>query len=321
MENKKLSIGISTSISRFTSARSSEKKIDSILKEEVLNAVEFGLLNCVIGKMNIPGTIPYPSEKQISRIKERLTPDKYYLSVHGPYRISATSDDPKKLRYSKSNLSASLKVADLLEAKHLTFHAGSFKKDRYDTSRVKGILREWEEWRQEKGFKAKLAPEVGGKYNSFADFFTLVELVGSIDNMLFTWDISHDFARGGKIMTEGGVLRRLERLDETLELNEKNRLPVHFSGMEVGKKGEKNHTLLDRGAGVPWKLVFSVLREQNYLSKLNLICESKVPKGKEKILKGNAISDAMRVYEFLKSGEVVRVYKGKPNMLDYYFSK
>ncbi|MHA1972463.1 MAG: TIM barrel protein [Candidatus Hodarchaeales archaeon] len=321
MKDNKISLGISTSISRFTSVKSSNKKVDSILKQKFLNAIEFGLLNCVIGRMNIPGTIPYPSDNQIAKIRERLPPDKYYLSVHGPYRISATSDDPKKLRYSKSNLSASLKVADLLGARHLTFHAGSFKKDRYDTSRVEGILREWEEWRKEKNFKAKLAPEVGGKYKSFADFFTLADMAGSIDGMLFTWDISHDFARGGKITSETGVLSRLEKLDECLELNEKNRLPVHFSGMEVGKKGEKNHTLLDHGTGVPWKLVFSVLREQNYLSKLNLICESKVPKEKVKVLKGDAISDALRVYKFLQSGEVVKIYKGKPGMLDYYFSK
>jgi hypothetical protein len=93
---------------------------------------------------------------------------------------------------------------------------------------------------------------------------------------------------------------------------------MHFSGMVVGKAGEKHHTLLDHGTGVPWKLVLSVLKEQDYLRKVNLICESKVPKD-EKIL-GDSISDVTRVREFLESDELVKTYKGKPGYLDYYFN-
>jgi endonuclease IV len=313
----KLSLGVSVGISRFLSV--DKMTIFDKIIHEGLNAVEIGLLNCSIGvTRNIPGTAPYPTEKQINSIKEILSPKKFHLSIHGPYRISATSMDEKTLKFSKSNLSATLKVANWLEARHVTFHGGSFKK-KHNNDHVRRVLMEWEEWRQEKGYNAKLAPEVGGKYNSFSDFFTLVGVVASIDNCLITWDISHDFARGGKVTTEEGILKRLELLDQSFQLNEESRLPIHFSGMVVGKAGERYHTLLDHGTGVPWQLIFSILKEQDFLRKISLICESKVPKG-DKILKGNAITDALRLRDFLESDQIVKTYKGKPGHLDYYFS-
>jgi deoxyribonuclease-4 len=312
-----LSIGVSMGISRFVSQDRTETKLDQI-KSANLNSIEFGLLSCTIGKSMIPGTTPYPSEKQCSTISELFPSAQFYTSVHGPYRITATSEEESKLRFSKANLSATLKVADWLNSSHVTFHAGSFKGKKHNYKHVKSVLKSWEEWRVEKQFMAKLAPEVGGKYNSFADFFTLVEIASEIENYLITWDISHDFARGGNITTEEGILKRLELLDSTFDLNPTNRLPMHFSGMAVGKTGEKNHTLLDKGGGVPWEMVFSTLREQKFLSKVNLICESKVPKGEK--LKGNAISDAVKARNFLHSDKVVKKYKGKPGNLDFYFN-
>lgn len=310
-----LSIGVSIGISRFTSKDKASKLLPKLQKAEV-NAVEFGLLNCVLGRANIPGTVPYPTEKQTQAIIEILPPDHYYLSIHGPYRISATSEETKKLQYSKSNLSKSLLIADWFGAHHVTFHAGSFKR-KHNNAHVQRVLSEWEEWRQYKGYSARMAPEVGGKYNSFADFFTLVEIAGTVDNCLITWDISHDFARGGNITTEEGILKRLEALDQAFILNANNRLPMHFSGMVVGKKGEGHHTLLDHGTGVPWKLVFSVLKEQNYLGNVSIICESKVPKNEK--LKGNALTDVVRLKKFLESDQIVKSYKGKPGHLNYYF--
>jgi endonuclease IV len=309
-------LGLSLSYSRFISQEKASKKIQEFKKNRI-NAIEFGLLNCVLGKSNIPGTVPYPSEKQINAMLEILSPTEYYLSVHGPYRISATTEEPKKLQYSKSNLSKSLLIADWLQAHHVTFHAGSFKR-KHNNAHVQRVLTEWEEWRQHKGYNAKIAPEVGGKYNSFADFFTLVEIASTIDNCLITWDISHDFARGGNVTTEDGVLKRLNILDQTFDLSVDNRLPMHFSGMEVGKAGEKQHTLLDHGTGVPWKLVFSVLKEQNYLDKVSLICESKAPKTEK--LRGDSLSDVIRARDFLESDEIVKSYKGKPGHIDYYFN-
>jgi deoxyribonuclease-4 len=285
--------------------------------ENDLNAIEFGLLNCVLGKSKIPGTLPYPSEKQVKKIVEMLPIEQCYISIHGPYRISATTEDPKKLQYSKSNLSKSLLIADWFGAHHVTFHGGSFKR-KHNNAHVQKVLKDWEEWRQHKGYSAKMAPEVGGKYNSFADFFTLVEIAGTVDNCLITWDLSHDFARGGIVTTEDGVLKRLSLLDQIFNLSANNRLPMHFSGMVVGNAGEKHHTLLDHGTGVPWKLVFSILKEQNYLSKVNLICESKSPKNEK--LKGNALTDAIRLRNFLQSNQLVKNYKGKPGHLDYYFA-
>ena len=66
-------------------------------------------------------------------------------------------------------------------------------------------------------------------------------------------------------------------------------------------------------------MVFSALREQKFLPKVNLICESKIPKG-ETLLKGNSIDDAVKAHTSLESNEIVNKYKGTPSNLDYYFS-
>jgi deoxyribonuclease-4 len=313
---KELSLGVSVGISRFLGEKDTKKRSSSI-KEANLNSVEFGMLSCSIGRMTIPGVTPYPTENQALKIREIFPPNEFYTSVHGPYRISATTEEKTKLKFSKANLTATLKVADWLGGHHVTFHAGSFKR-KHNNEHVKKVLKDWENSRQQKGFNAVLAPEVGGKYNSFADFFTLVEIASEIDNCLITWDISHDFARGGKVTTEDGILKRLEKLDEGFNLSSSNRLPMHFSGMVVGKAGEKHHTLLDRGNAVPWELILSILIEQRFLSKVNLICESKAPKGEK--LKGNAISDAIKAREFIESGKIVKTYRGKPGNLDFYFT-
>jgi deoxyribonuclease-4 len=311
-----LSLGISIGFSRFLSQKNITSTIDKI-KQSGLNSLELGLLNCTIGRTKIPGTVPFPTENQTQGVKELFPPTQNYLSVHAPYRISATSEEASKLKFSKANLSASLKVTDMLEGHHVTFHAGSFKK-KHNNEHVKQVLKNWEEGRKEKGFSARLAPEVGGKYNSFADFFTLVEIASEIDQLLITWDISHDFARGGNITSESGILQRLEALDSSgIQIDSKNRLPMHFSGMVVGKTGEKHHTLLGKGNGVPWDLVFSVLKEQNFISKVNIICESKVPKGEK--MAGNAISDAIKTKKFILSDQIVKKYTGKPGNLDFYF--
>jgi endonuclease IV len=310
-----LSLGVSLGFSRFRSLKDTLAKLESIKKAN-LNSVEFGLLNCTIGRSTIPGTLPFPTEKQTQSVFENFPPDKYYLSTHGPYRITATSEEPSKLKFAKSNLSATLRVTDGVGGHHVTFHAGSFKR-KHNNDHVKTVLKDWEKWRQEKGYKALLAPEVGGKYNSFADFFTLADIAEEV-GILLTWDVSHDFARGGNVTSEEGILKRLERLDDAFTLTENNRLPMHFSGMVVGKAGEKHHTLLGKGNGVPWELVLSVLKEQNFLTKVNLICESKVPKGEK--IKGNAITDAVKAREFLESGKIVKKYVGKPSSLNFYFN-
>ena len=311
-----LSLGISFGISRFLSQKNISSIIDKI-NQSGLNSLELGLLNCAIGRAVVPGTVPFPTENQVLAVKEVFSPNQNYLSVHAPYRISATSEETSKLKFSKANLSATLKIADMLEGHHVTFHAGSFKK-KHNNEHVKNVLKDWEKARKEKGFIAILAPEVGGKYNSFADFFTLVEIASEIDQLLITWDISHDFARGGNITSESGILQRLEALDSSgFQLGPENRLPMHFSGMVVGKTGEKHHTLLGKGNGVPWELVFSVLKEQNYISKVNIVCESKVPKGEK--MTGNTITDAIKAKEFIMSDKIVKEYTGKPGNLDYYF--
>lgn len=312
------SVGFSSSLSRMRSKENIKKSIDQ-LNESQLNSIEFGLTNCMLGvnlKQNRRFVLPYPSDNQLTYIKSIFKKD-IHTSIHGPYIISATSGDEKKLKFSKANLTKCLKIGDQLAATHVTFHAGSFS-TRIDDyiKNVKHVIDSWEKDRKEKGYKTELAPEVAGKVNGFADIFTLTRIAEEI-GCLITWDISHDFARGGFLFKEEDILKRLNVLDE-LELSKERRLPIHLSGMIAGRKGEKHHTLLGKGDGVPWKFIISVLKEQNFIHKVNIICESKIPKGSK--LKGNSITDAKKILEFTISDKLKKTPKLRKNRLDYFFS-
>ena len=64
-----LSLGVSMGLSRFRSQKDILKRSESIKINE-LNSVEFGLLNCTIGRSTIPGTLPFPTDKQIQHVAE-----------------------------------------------------------------------------------------------------------------------------------------------------------------------------------------------------------------------------------------------------------
>ena len=66
-----LSLGVSLGVSRFLGGQDAIRR-SSKIKKAHLNSVEFGMLNCTIGRMTIPGVTPYPTEHQAKKIKEKF---------------------------------------------------------------------------------------------------------------------------------------------------------------------------------------------------------------------------------------------------------
>ena len=290
-------------------------KTFELYRQNGLNAIETLFLNCVLGtsKGEKRSVLYYPSTEQAQFISSKLTD--FSVSVHGPYAMSLTATNPKQIKVTKAHFTRNLKLADILNATHLTFHCGSMKHRNGSEERVKRRLKEIMELRNEKGYKTMPAPEIAGKIGSFADFHTILR-VASEAGCLFCWDISHDFVRGGSVTTEAGLLKRLELIDDHIDLAN-YKLPIHISGIVGGKKGEKKHTLLDKGSGIPWKLFLSVLKQQNYLDKVVIICESKVEEKRDR--KKYRIQDVLKMKDFLESEEIVKKYDSKKSRLDAFF--
>ena len=306
-------VGIAAfALNTFTSDATIVKAIDRLRSEE-LRATELLCLANVLGKPRggLPG---YPSSDRAETIGKQL--EEFHVSIHGPYIISLTTTDKGKLRTSRAHMTRCLHTADLVGATHVTFHPGS----RQDGStlvrqRVMKRLKEIMAKIKNEGISAVPAPEVAGKVAGFGSFEETCEVAGEA-GCLFCWDFAHDFARGGDVTTEAGILKRLELIERHIDLT-RWRLPVHLSGIVANRRGEVHHAPLDGGSKVPWQLFLSVLREQRFLNKVSIICESKsdVEEGLE-----FRVNQALQLKTFIDSGRIEKEYHSQRPSLTQFFT-
>jgi deoxyribonuclease-4 len=154
------------------------------------------------------------------------------LSIHAPYWINLNSLDRKKAEESKKRILDCCKIGTLMKAHRVVFHAGFFsgmdKQEAYENIKNR-ILEMQEEIKKEK-YTPKLAPEIMGKINVFGSVEEISKLVRET-KCSFCIDFAHILAR-----------YKSYRIKETLsEFKNEKELHIHFSGIEYGEKGEKNH--------------------------------------------------------------------------------
>ncbi len=290
------------------------KKVSDIVKkfyENELGALEILFLGNVLYAPKGSSAPLYPSLDQTEIISERLRG--LLVSVHAPYVISLTTASSKRIKNTKAHFSINLKLGDKLGATHVTFHCGSMK-PRDSEARVKNLLKEIMKVREDRGYKPMLAPEVAGKVKSFADFDTLIRVAGET-GCLICWDIAHDFARGGMVTTEAGLLHRLELIENNIDLK-KFRVPIHISGIITTRRGEKAHTTLDnKQSQLPWRFILSFLREQNFLEKITIICESK----NENDSIEERINETLKIKNYLMSNQKME-FKITKSRLDTFLN-
>lgn len=285
--------------------------IVSRLHENELNALEILFLGNVLYAPKGSSAPLYPTVEQAQMLSENLRG--LLVSVHAPYVISLTTNSAKRVKNTKAHFSINLKLGDILGATHITFHCGSMK-TRTSETRVKSLLTEIMKIREDRGHKVMLAPEVAGKVKSFADFDTLIRMAAET-NCLICWDLAHDFARGGMVTNEAGLLRRLELLESSIDLK-KYKVPIHISGIITTRRGEKAHTTLDNKSNqLPWRFILSFLKEQNFLQKTIMICESK----SEKDSIDERINETLKIRNYLMSSQEPE-YKISKSRLDTFLN-
>lgn len=292
--------------SRFTE-REVLERVAGGLKGRGLNAVELSFSRCRLYVKSGSQGLMYPSIVQAE--EARVAFEGMMVGVHAPYTLVISSPSPKRRRLAKAHFTVSFRLGDVLLANHLTFHCGPAGIDA--EKHVREFLKDIMKVREEHGYVAMPAPEVAGKKGSYAGFEALVRVAGEA-GCLICWDVAHDYARGGLVTTKEGILKRLELLDDNIRVKG-YRIPVHLSGVVVTRRGERKHASLE-GGGVPWMFLLSVLREQNYLERLVLLCESRSGEGFE-----GRLDEAARILEFLEKGEEVASYRDKTR-IDGFFT-
>jgi len=154
------------------------------------------------------------------------------LSIHAPYWINLNSTDNEIIEKSKQRILKCCEVGTDLGVKKVVFHPGYYGKDgkKETYEKIKKQIIDIQTKRKEKKYTSELAPETTGKINVFGsieEIFNLTKDTGCS----FCIDFAHILAR-----------EKDYKFKEVFEkFKEFKDIHIHFSGIEVGEKGEKNH--------------------------------------------------------------------------------
>ena len=174
-------------------------------------------------------------EKEIKEIKDIAKKLDIELSIHAPYWINLNSKEKKKIEESKKRILDCCKIGDMLGVSYVVFHPGYYsgmdKEETYQNIK-KEILEMQQEIKKNK-WKVKLAPETTGKVNVFGSIEEILLLVKET-SCFFTLDFAHLLARNQGKISYKEIYENFKGFNE---------LHCHFSGIEFGEKGERNHKI------------------------------------------------------------------------------
>jgi deoxyribonuclease-4 len=163
------------------------------------------------------------------------------LSIHAPYYINLAADDPAKLAASKKRILDSCRMAAIMGARNVVFHAGFYQGTPPEKTftRIAKAVETLQAIVQKKHWAVALCPETTGKAGQFGSLDEILMLAAET-GCGFTVDFSHLLARAAGRLDFGEVLGRLPR-----------RFHAHFSGIDYGPKGERRHLKTTRRFFLP----------------------------------------------------------------------
>jgi len=199
------------------------------------------------------------------------------LSIHAPYYINMSGDDPVKRENSRQYIYSTLKAASWMNAKRIVVHPGSCgKMDRRSAlnlsiQMMKDVLLE----AKNLGFSDILiCPETMGKMKQIGTLDEVIELCKIDDRLIPTVDFGHVNARSlGGLVSVQDFEEIILNIQNQLGHDRAKHLHCHFSRIEFTAGGEKKHwTLADTQFGPNFEPLAEVLCKMN-LEPI-IICES-----------------------------------------------
>lgn len=200
------------------------------------------------------------------------------LSIHAPYYINLSTEEPDKRSKTKGYILDSLRAANWMGASTVVFHPGGGpgenRRNSFDRSIAlfKEILRDV----AEEGLDhIRLAPETMGKMNQLGSLDEVLELCALGEQVVPCVDFGHlNAVTLGMLKTKEDYAAVLDKITNALGHEVVRNLHAHFSPIEFTKAGEKKHwTLLESHLYGP---DFAPLAELIWERQLEptIICES-----------------------------------------------
>ena len=189
------------------------------------------------------------------------------ISVHAPYYINFANPDPLMIEKSNGYIIESLKRMEKLGATKLIFHPGTQMKMTREVAfnntfnNIKNLIQVLDE----QGFENfYLCPEIMGKHGQIGTVEEIAKICAIDERIIPTIDFGHvnSFNQGN--------LKAEEDFAEVFEIFKRylgdrfNKVHIHFSKIEYGKKGEIRHLTFDDNIyGPEFEPLAKVLKKYN----------------------------------------------------------
>jgi deoxyribonuclease-4 len=195
------------------------------------------------------------------------------LTAHAPYFINLNAHEKEKVVASQDRLIHTARIASILEAEGIVFHAAFYLNDPTSAvyGRVKKALEKTAGQIGVAGYHVLLRPETTGKGSQFGSLEEVLNLSAEIEGVAPCLDFAHVHARTGRFNSYQEFMAILKQVEGGLGRQALDQMHIHLSGIQYGKKGEIRHLNL-RESDLRYVELLKALKELD--SKGLLICES-----------------------------------------------
>ncbi|RYD03863.1 endonuclease IV [Desulforamulus aquiferis] len=221
-------------------------------------------------------------EEMAGELGKRARQHGIKLSIHAPYYINLSTEDPEKRLKTKGYILDSLRAASWMGATTVVFHPGGGPGDnRLETfRRAKVCLAEvLEEIKAEGLDDILLAAETMGKINQIGSLEEILELCQLGEQVVPCVDFGHLHAvsQGGLQGIEDFALI-LNKITDAIGVQALKTLHMHFSPVEFTRAGEKKHWTLKESHlyGPEFAPLAQLIAERGM--EPTVICESQGPR-------------------------------------------
>ncbi len=201
------------------------------------------------------------SENKAKRLGEEARKYDVLLSLHAPYYINFGSPKEETRRASIERLNASIQACKWMNAYIAVFHPGYYKGVTEEEALKNTIdcLKEVAEYRGSIGAgDVWIGPETTGRISQIGTLDENIAICREIDRCKPVIDWAHMYARslGEYITCLDHVIEVIEKLEKELGSEAVKPMHIHFSRIEYGKGGEREHHILaDRDYGPDFEIV------------------------------------------------------------------
>ena len=227
------------------------------VKDAVRNLEEFSELGLRACEISFTYGIYIKKDEDIKLIKRASKKYGIKLSIHAPYYINLNSKEKAKIEASKKRILGCCEVGEKLGAYLVVFHPGYYSGMDKDIAyeNIKENIMDIMNEIKNKGWKIKIGVETMGKVNVFGSMDEIARLVKDT-KCGFVIDFAHILAREKEIN-----FYKIKKL-----FGKYKHWHCHFSGIEYGEKGEKNHKKTD---AKDWKKVLENLPKDKEIVMIN----------------------------------------------------